>query len=100
MLLLAGAAIAPTYAHRATRWSTKPRPASTATEAFAWLATAAAIGAALGSAAAGAAAQHAGPGATFALAAAAGFGAWLMATVRARSLVSTHGFTAAHPAAA
>lgn len=99
MLLLAGAAIAPTYAllYAMVDEST---PANTATEAFAWLATAAAIGAALGSAAAGAAAQNAGPSAAFALAAAAGVGAWLLATVRARSLVSTQPFTAAHPAAA
>jgi MFS family permease len=99
VLLLAGAAIAPTYALLYAMVD-EASPANTATEAFAWLATAAAIGAALGSAAAGAAAQHAGPSAAFALAAAAGAGAWLMATVRAHSLVSTQGFTAAHPAAA
>ena len=38
------------------------------TEAFAWLATAIAIGASIGAAGAGALADHAGPGAAFALA--------------------------------
>jgi len=66
-LLLAGGAIAPAYA---TIYAMVDRvaPAGTATEAFAWLATAVAIGASIGAAGAGAAADHAGPAAAFVLA--------------------------------
>ena len=66
-LLLAGSAIAPAYA---TIYAMVDRaaPAGTATEAFAWLATAVAIGASIGAAGAGAAADHAGPAAAFVLA--------------------------------
>ena len=71
VLVLGGAAIAPTYAvvYVTVDYAA---PAGTETEAFAWLGTAVAIGAAAGSAVAGAAADHAGPQAAFALAAAAG----------------------------
>ena len=71
VLFLAGAAIAPTYA---TVYSLVERaaPAGTVTEAFAWLATAVAVGAAVGAAAAGAIAEHAGPAAVFVLAGGAG----------------------------
>jgi MFS family permease len=54
-------------------------PAGTLTEAFAWLATAAAVGAAAGSALAGALADAAGPASVFALAGAAGAAATLIA---------------------
>jgi MFS family permease len=85
VLLFAGAAIAPTYAtvHAMVDDAT---PANTVTEAFAWLATAAALGAAVGAAAAGAAAEHAGPGAAFALAAAAALAAWLTTSWRSLTL--------------
>jgi predicted MFS family arabinose efflux permease len=70
-LLLAGSAIAPAYA---TVYAMVDRaaPAGTVTEAFAWLATAVAIGASAGAAAAGLAADHAGPGAAFVIAGGAG----------------------------
>ena len=61
-------------------------PDGTLTEAFAWLATAIAIGASVGAAAAGALADHAGPGAAFALAGAAGAVALLAALLRSPSL--------------
>ena len=79
LLFLAGAAIAPTYA---TVYALVERaaPAGTVTEAFAWLATAVAVGAAGGAAAAGSLAEHAGPGAVFVLAGTAGACA-LVATV-------------------
>jgi MFS family permease len=87
VLLMAGAAIAPTYAtvHAMVDDAT---PASTVTEAFAWLATAAALGAAVGAATAGAAAEHAGPTAAFALASAAGLAAWLTASLRSQTLTA------------
>jgi MFS family permease len=61
-------------------------PAGTVTEAFAWVATAVAIGAAAGSASAGALADHAGPAAAFAIAAAAGGCAVLATLARSRAL--------------
>jgi MFS family permease len=70
-LVLAGTAIAPTYAV-AYELVGEAAPAGTETEAFAWLATAVEIGAALGSVVAGAAADGAGPQAAFAFAALAG----------------------------
>ncbi len=70
-LVLAGTAIAPTYAV-AYALVDEAAPAGTETEAFAWLATAIEIGAALGSVVAGAAADGAGPQAAFAFAALAG----------------------------
>jgi MFS family permease len=74
VLLLAGAAIAPSYA---VVYSLVERaaPAGTLTEAFAWLATAIAVGAALGSALAGSVADVVGPAAVFGLAGAAGVAA-------------------------
>jgi MFS family permease len=80
-LLLAGAAIAPTYAvvyglvERAT-------PAGAITEAFAWLATAVSVGAALGSAIAGSVADAFGPSAVFVIAGAAGALALATASTR------------------
>ena len=85
VLLLAGAAIAPTYA-TAYAMVDDAAPAGTVTEAFAWLATAIAIGASAGSAAAGALADHAGPVAAFALAGAAGAAAVLLAMARSSTL--------------
>jgi predicted MFS family arabinose efflux permease len=70
VLLLAGAAIAPTYA-TVYRLVEGAAPAGTVTEAFAWLATAVSVGAALGAAAAGPLADAFGPVAVFALAGAA-----------------------------
>jgi predicted MFS family arabinose efflux permease len=85
VLLVAGAAIAPTYA---TVYAMVDRaaPAGTVTEAFAWLATAIAIGAAAGAATAGAVADHAGPAAAFVLAGGAGAVAMLVAVARSRTL--------------
>jgi MFS family permease len=71
VLVLAGTAIAPTYAV-AYALIGAAAPAGSETEAFAWLTTSVQVGAALGSVAAGAAAEHAGPQAAFALAGAAG----------------------------
>jgi hypothetical protein len=87
VLLLAGAAIAPTYA---TVYAMVDRaaPEGTATEAFAWLATAVAIGASSGSALAGALADGAGPAAAFALAGGAGAIALLATALRSSTLVN------------
>jgi MFS family permease len=97
VLLLAGAAIAPTYA---TVYAMVDRvaPAGTSTEAFAWLNTAVAIGAAGGAAAAGALAEHTGPGAAFALAGVAGAVALLATLLRSATLDGPA--VAAQPAAA
>jgi MFS family permease len=85
VLLVAGAAIAPTYA-AVYAMVDHAAPDGTVTEAFAWLATAIAIGASAGAAAAGAVADHAGPGAAFALAGAAGAIALLAALLRSPTL--------------
>ena len=82
LLLLAGAAIAPTYAVVYSLVE-NAAPAGTVTEAFAWLATAVSVGAALGSALAGSIAETVGPNAVFALAGAAGLAA-LVAASRGR----------------
>jgi MFS family permease len=78
VLLVGGAAIAPTYA-TVYAMVDDVAPAGTATEAFAWLATAAAIGASAGSGLAGALTDTAGPTAAFALA--GGLGALAVLTV-------------------
>ena len=85
VLLLAGAAIAPTFA---TVYAMVDRaaPSGTATEAFAWLATAASLGAALGAASAGALVDHAGPAAAFALAGGAGALAVIATLLRSHTL--------------
>jgi predicted MFS family arabinose efflux permease len=93
VLLIAGAAIAPTYA-TVYAMVDHAAPAGTVTEAFAWLSTAIAIGAAVGAATAGSVADHAGPAAAFALAGAAG--AIALAAAMLRSPV----VPAAQPAAA
>jgi MFS family permease len=85
VLLVAGAAIAPTYA-TVHAMVDEAAPASTVTEAFAWLATAAALGAAVGAAAGGSIAEHSGPVAAFAFGGGAALVAWLTATVRAGTL--------------
>jgi MFS family permease len=88
VLLVAGAAIAPTYAC-VYAMVEQAAPAGTVTEAFAWLATAAGVGAAVGASAAGALADHAGPQAAFALGGAAGAVAVLVTMLRAAVLPST-----------
>jgi predicted MFS family arabinose efflux permease len=87
VLLVAGAAIAPTYAI-VYAMVDEAAPAGTATEAFAWLVTAVAIGAAAGSAAAGSLVDQAGPAAAFGLAAAAGAAALAAAMMRAATLTT------------
>jgi MFS family permease len=91
VLVLAGTAIAPTYAV-VYAMIDDAAPAGTETEAFAWLGTAVAIGAAAGSAVAGTAADHAGPQAAFVLAAAAGAVSVAPVVARGRLLspASTH----------
>jgi predicted MFS family arabinose efflux permease len=88
VLLVAGAAIAPT---EATVYAMVDHAASggTMTEAFAWLATALAVGAAAGAASAGIVADCAGPTAAFALAGGAGGLAVVITLLRSPSL--THG---------
>ena len=83
MLVVAGAAIAPAYA-AVYAMVDEAAPAGTVTEAFAWLATAVAVGAAAGAAIAGAVAESAGPAAALALAGAAGAAALLATAMRAR----------------
>jgi predicted MFS family arabinose efflux permease len=85
VLLVAGAAVAPT---EATLYAMvdNAAPAGSITEAFAWLATAMAVGSAVGAAAAGQVAQHAGPTATFGLAGACGMLAILTTLMRSRTL--------------
>jgi MFS family permease len=85
VLLVAGMAIAPTYAIVYTMVD-DAAPAGTATEAFAWLSTAVAVGAALGAAAAGVLADSAGPAAAFALGGGAGLVATIVALLRARTV--------------
>jgi MFS family permease len=87
VLALAGAAIAPTYA-AVYAMVDEAAPTGTVTEAFAWLATAVAVGAAAGAAIAGAVAESAGPAAALALGGAAGAAALLAAAVRAPILVT------------
>jgi MFS family permease len=88
VLVLAGTAIAPTYAV-AYALVDDAAPAGSETEAFAWLGTAVQAGAALGSVVAGAAAEHAGPQAAFAFAAVAGAVALVLVLGRAASLAPT-----------
>jgi predicted MFS family arabinose efflux permease len=96
VLLVAGAAIAPTYA-TVYAMVDEAAPTGTATEAFAWLATAVAIGASSGAAIAGALADGAGPAAGFALAGGAGAVALLATVLRSRTLA---GAAAPSPAVA
>jgi MFS family permease len=85
VLLLAGATIAPT---EATIYAMVDHaaPAATMTEAFAWLATAMAVGGAVGAASAGLLVDRAGPTAGFALAGGAGALAVLTTMLRSCTL--------------
>ena len=85
VLLLAGATIAPTEAtiYAMVEHAT---PAATMTEAFAWLATAMAVGGAVGAASAGLLVDRAGPTAAFALAGGAGALAVLTTMLRSRTI--------------
>ena len=85
VLVLAGAAISPTEAALYAMVDAAA-PAGTVTEAFAWLATAMAIGGALGAAGAGTLIDRAGPTAAFALAGGAGALAILTTLLRSRTL--------------
>jgi MFS family permease len=87
VLLVAGAAIAPSYA-TAYAMVDAAAPAGTVTEAFAWLATAIAIGASAGAACAGTLVDSAGPVAALALAAGAGAAAVLITALRAYTLTA------------
>jgi hypothetical protein len=80
VIALAGSTIAPTYAI-VYAMVERAAPAGTLTEAFAWLATAAAVGAAAGSALAGTIADAAGPMPVFVVAGVAGIAATLIATL-------------------
>jgi hypothetical protein len=94
VLALAGTTIAPTYA-TVFAMVDRAAPAGTATEAFAWLNTAVAIGAAAGAATGGAIAQAGGAEAAFVLAGIGGAAAAAIAAVRAGTIAP-----AAVPAAA
>jgi predicted MFS family arabinose efflux permease len=85
VLFFAGAAIAPSEAtvYAMVEHAT---PTGTTAEAFAWLATAMAIGSAIGAAVAGVLVDHAGPTAAFALAAGVGALAVLTTILRSRTL--------------
>jgi len=85
VLLLAGAAIAPTEA-TVYAMVEHAAPAATMTEAFAWLATAMAVGGAIGAAGAGVLADRNGPTAAFALAGGAGALAVLATVLRSGTL--------------
>jgi MFS family permease len=85
VLLVAGAAIAPTYA-AVYAIAGRVAPAGTATEAFAWLATAAAVGSAAGNALAGALAEHGGATTAFLVAAGAAVVATAITGARAGTL--------------
>jgi MFS family permease len=81
LLLLAGAAIAPTYASVYVM-ADRAAPKRAMTEAFAWLATAAAVGGAAGAALAGSLVEHAGYASAFGLAGLVGAIAVVCITVR------------------
>jgi MFS family permease len=83
ILVMAGAAIAPTESS-VYGMVDGAAPAGTATEAFAWLATAIAVGSALGAAGAGALADQAGPTAAYLLGGAGGALATLIAIAQNR----------------
>jgi predicted MFS family arabinose efflux permease len=85
VIVLAGSMIAPTCA-TAYAMVDAAAPAGTTTEAFAWLATAIAIGTSAGAAAAGAVADASGPASTFVLAGAAGAIGAAVTILRARTV--------------
>ena len=81
LLLVAGTAIAPTYAS-AYVMADRAAPAGAVTEAFSWLATAAAVGGAGGAAIAGSLVEHAGYIAAFGLAGVVGSAAVVCIALR------------------
>jgi MFS family permease len=85
LLFVAGSAIAPTLAS-VYAMVDRVAPAGTVTEAFAWLATAGAVGTATGAAAAGMLVEQTGPVAAFVMAGIAGAVALLTTLVRASTL--------------
>jgi predicted MFS family arabinose efflux permease len=85
VVVLAGAAIAPTYA-AVYAMVDRAAPAGAVTEAFAWLATAVSVGAAAGAAVGGMVVDSAGPTAAFALSGGAGAIAVAVTLVRAGTL--------------
>ena len=85
VIVVAGSMIAPTCA-TAYAMVDAAAPAGTTTEAFAWLATAIAIGTSGGAAAAGAVADASGPAATFVLAGVAGALGAAATILRARTI--------------
>jgi predicted MFS family arabinose efflux permease len=87
VLLLAGGAIAPTEASLYAMVDDLV-PTTAITEAFAWLATAMAVGAAVGAAAAGALVARAGPTAAFGLGGAAAAVAVLTTLLRSRTIAA------------
>ena len=95
VLVLAGATISPTEAG-VYAMVDAAAPAGTITEAFAWLATAMAVGNAVGAASAGALIEPAGPTAAFALAGGAGALAILTTLLRSRTLAPQQTPTVAH----
>ena len=94
VIVLAGSMIAPTCAS-AYAMVDAAAPAGTTTEAFAWLATAIAIGTSAGAALAGVVADASGPAPTFALAGAAGLAGALACVLRAGTVTSPTLATAA-----
>ena len=88
LLLLAGSTIAPTFA-TAYAMVDLLAPRGTATEAFAWLATASAVGLSLGAAGAGGVVDLSGPAAAFAFGGLAAAIAATVAVLRARTLPGT-----------
>jgi predicted MFS family arabinose efflux permease len=99
VLLLAGTTIAPTEAS-VYAMVEHVAPAGTLTEAFAWLATATALGAALGAATGGSLVASLGPIAAFGLAGGAGVLAVLAATLRQTTLPTARAPHAGSPAPA
>jgi MFS family permease len=87
VLLLAGTAIAPAEAS-VNAMVDDAAPPGTTTEAFAWLASAIAVGGALGAGSAGMLIDSAGPTAAFVLAGGAGALAVLVAALRSRTLAA------------
>jgi MFS family permease len=87
VIFLAGAWIAPAYTSIYSMVD-DVAPRGTVTEAFAWLSTAAAVGAAAGSAVGGALIDSAGPQAAFGLAGLAGAAAVLLSQLRGATLLA------------
>jgi MFS family permease len=85
LLFVAGSAIAPTFAS-VYAMVERVAPAGTVTEAFAWLATAVAVGTAAGAAVAGTLVEQTGPASAFVLAGIAGVVALATTMVRAQTL--------------